>query len=96
MRSIRVDTDPGADDALAIMMAVNSPDLMVEGITTVGGNATLAETTNNALRVVEYLGGRQSALPAAAGADRPAHGLFTYAYHVHGSGALAFTCPSRP
>ena len=36
MRSVIIDTDPGADDALALMMALNSPDLLVEGITTVG------------------------------------------------------------
>mgnify|MGYP000595557895 CR=1 FL=1 len=41
-RKVIIDTDPGTDDALAIMMALNSPELDVRGITTVGGNARLA------------------------------------------------------
>ena len=94
MRTVIVDTDPGADDALALMMAMNSPDLRVEGITTVGGNATLSETTDNALRLVEYLDGQQSAMPVAVGAGRPLHGSFTHAYHVHGSGGLGVRLPA--
>ena len=93
MRTVVVDTDPGADDALALMMALNSSDLLVEGITTVGGNATLSETTDNALRLVEHLDGERSAIPVAVGADRPLHGSFTYAYHVHGSGGLGVRLP---
>ena len=93
MRSVIIDTDPGTDDALALMMALNSPDLLVEGITTVGGNATLAETTDNALRLVEHLDGRGSGLPIAVGADRPTRGSFTHAYHVHGSEGLGVFLP---
>ena len=94
MRTVIVDTDPGTDDALALMMAMNSPDLLVEGITTVGGNATLSETTDNALRMVEYLDGKQSAMPVSVGADRPLHGSFTHAYHVHGSEGLGVRLPT--
>ena len=94
MRTVIVDTDPGTDDALALMMAMNSPDLLVEGITTVGGNATLPETTDNALRLVEYLNGKQSAMPVAVGAGRPLHGSFTHAYHVHGSEGLGVRLPT--
>ena len=83
MRRVVVDTDPGTDDALALLMALNSPDLLIEGITTVGGNATLAETTNNALRLVDHVA-RWREVPIAVGADRPARGSFTHAYHVHG------------
>ena len=43
-------------------MAMNSPDLLVEGITTVGGNVTLPETADNALRLVERLDGRRSVI----------------------------------
>ena len=93
MRTVIVDTDPGADDALALMMALNSSDLLVEGITTVGGNATLSETTANALRLVEHLDGERSAIPVAVGADRPLRGSFTHAYHVHGSGGLGVRLP---
>ena len=70
MRRVIIDTDPGTDDTLALMMALNCPDLMVEGITTVGGNATLSETTENALRLMEYLDGPGSAMPVAVG-SRP-------------------------
>ena len=93
MRSVIVDTDPGTDDALALMMALNSPDLLVEGLTTVGGNATLSETTDNALRLVEHLDGKESTLPIAVGADRPMRGSFTHAYHVHGSEGLGIRLP---
>jgi purine nucleosidase len=93
MRSVIIDTDPGADDALALMMAINSPDLLVEGLTTVGGNATLSETTDNALRLIEHLDGKQSVLPIAVGADRPMRGSFTHAYHVHGSEGLGVRLP---
>ena len=94
MRRAIIDTDPGTDDALAIMMALNSPDLAVEGITTVGGNATLSETTENALRLMEYLEGPRSAMPIAVGADRPAKGLYSHAYHVHGSDGLGISLPA--
>ena len=57
MRRVVIDTDPGTDDALALLMALNCPDFLIEGITTVGGNATLAETTNNALRLVDHVAG---------------------------------------
>ena len=93
MRRIIIDTDPGTDDALAIMMALNSPDLVVEGITTVGGNATLSETTENALRLMEHLDGPDSAIPIAVGANRPAKGLYTHAYHIHGSDGLGIFLP---
>ena len=75
------------------MMALNSPDLAVEGLTTVGGNATLSETTENALRLMEYLEGKESVLPVAVGADRPAEGLYSHAYHVHGSDGLGISLP---
>ena len=84
MQRVLIDTDPGADDALAVLMALNCPDLLIEGITTVGGNATLAEATNNALRLVDHVADRRE-LPIVAGADRPARGSFSHAYHVHGA-----------
>lgn len=94
MGTVIIDTDPGTDDALALMMAMNSPDLLIEGITTVGGNATLADTTDNALRLVEHLDGKESAIPVAVGSERPLHGAFTHAYHVHGSGGLGVRLPA--
>ncbi|MCY4447385.1 MAG: nucleoside hydrolase [Chloroflexi bacterium] len=94
MRTVILDTDPGTDDALALMMALNSPDLRVEGVTTVGGNASLTDTTDNAIRLVEYLDEERGAIPVAVGADRPVHGSFTHAYHVHGAGGLGVRLPA--
>ena len=93
MRRVVIDTDPGADDALALLMALNCPDLLIEGITTVGGNATLAETTRNALRLVDHVAGGRD-VPIAVGADRPVRGSFSYAYHVHGTDGLGVDLPS--
>jgi inosine-uridine nucleoside N-ribohydrolase len=62
------DCDPGYDDVIALMLALASPELEVLGITTVDGNQPVAETTENALRVVELLA---RDIPVAAGANRP-------------------------
>ena len=66
---IILDCDPGHDDALAIALALARPELRVEAITTVAGNAPLDRTTRNALRVLALLG--RPDVPVAAGADRP-------------------------
>jgi pyrimidine-specific ribonucleoside hydrolase len=68
-RPVILDCDPGHDDALAIVLACASDGLEVLGITTVGGNAGLANTTRNALRILTLIG--RTDLPIAAGADRP-------------------------
>lgn len=83
MRKVIFDTDPGQDDAVAILAALGSPDeIEVLGIAAVAGNIPLHHTVNNALRLVE-LAGRPD-IPVYAGADRPfAHRLVT-AEHVHG------------
>jgi inosine-uridine nucleoside N-ribohydrolase len=64
-----IDTDPGVDDSMAILLAFNSPELQIEGLTTIFGNTGTAVTTQNALRLVE-LAGRPD-VPVAAGADKP-------------------------
>ncbi len=94
---VLIDADPGTDDALALMMAFNSPSLVVQGITTVGGNATLAHTTRNALRLVEYLGfsdDQSSGVPVAKGAARPLQGSFHYGYYFHGPAGLGLRLPA--
>jgi pyrimidine-specific ribonucleoside hydrolase len=68
-RPVILDCDPGHDDALAILLACAAPELDVLAITTVAGNASLASTTHNALRVLTLLG--RTDIPVAAGADRP-------------------------
>jgi inosine-uridine nucleoside N-ribohydrolase len=79
---ILLDCDPGHDDAIALLLALASPELDLLGVTTVAGNQTLEKTTANALRVLEVVG--RGDVPVAAGADRPlARELFIAAY-VHG------------
>jgi pyrimidine-specific ribonucleoside hydrolase len=68
-RPIILDCDPGHDDALAITLALARPELKLLGITTVGGNSPLANTTRNALRVLALLG--RNDVPVAPGAERP-------------------------
>lgn len=64
-----IDTDPGIDDALALMLAVASPELDLRAVTTVGGNTGLARTTDNALRLLHLLG--RDDVPLGAGAGVP-------------------------
>ena len=67
--SIILDCDPGHDDAIALLLALASPEVELLGVTTVCGNQTLDKTTANALRVLEFAG--RSDVPVHAGADRP-------------------------
>src|SRR5262245_59847750 len=68
-RPIIIDTDPGTDDAVAILLALASPELEVLGLTTVAGNVPLAQTTNNALKLLELAG--RPEIPVRAGCARP-------------------------
>ena len=68
-RALLIDTDPGIDDAVAIALALGSPEVNVIGISTVGGNSGLAATTNNALRLLEFFG--RTDIPVASGYDEP-------------------------
>ena len=91
MTKVLIDTDPGSDDFIALMMALGSPDLEVQGLTTVGGNATLAHTTRNTLRLLEYMG--RTEIPVARGVSRPLHGKYHYGYYYHGPGGLTVRLP---
>ena len=92
MTKVLIDTDPGTDDTLALMMALSSTDLDILGVTTVGGNATLAHTTRNALRLLDYLGA--SHLGVYKGSARPLKGGFETAYQVHGAAGLGVRLPA--
>ena len=83
---IILDCDPGHDDAIALLLALASPEVEVLGVTTVHGNQTLEKTTANALRVLDLAG--RSDVPVAAGADRPLTRELTVASHVHGDSGL--------
>jgi purine nucleosidase/pyrimidine-specific ribonucleoside hydrolase len=83
---ILIDCDPGHDDAIALLLALASPELEILGVTTVAGNQTLQKTTANALRVLEFAG--RPEITVAAGADRPlVRDPFVAAY-VHGETGL--------
>ena len=83
---IILDCDPGHDDAIALLLAVASPELDLKAVTTVSGNQTLDKTTNNALRVLELAG--RTDIPVYAGADAPFVRERDVAAHVHGESGL--------
>jgi inosine-uridine nucleoside N-ribohydrolase len=83
---IVLDCDPGHDDALALMLALASPEVELLGVTTVAGNQTLEKTTANALRVLEACGGAH--VPVAEGAGHPLVRQRNVAAHVHGESGL--------
>ncbi len=81
-----IDTDPGVDDALALLLAMRSPELKIEAITPVAGNVPLELTLPNALRMVEIAG--RSFIPVAAGAKGPLMRRLVTAAYVHGENGL--------
>ena len=81
-----LDCDPGHDDAIALLLALASPELELLGVTTVAGNQTLAKTTANALRILEFVGREE--VPVAAGAERPLVREPFVATYVHGESGL--------
>ena len=87
-----IDTDPGVDDAIAILMALASPSIEIIGLTTVGGNVPLARTTRNSLALLEYIG--RSDIPVARGSSRPVKGRFRYAKGVHSASGITRKLPN--
>ncbi|ANH02621.1 nucleoside hydrolase [Shinella sp. HZN7] len=85
-RKIIIDTDPGQDDAAAIMLALGSPELDILGITTVAGNVPLARTSSNARIILEFCS--RTDVKVYAGADRPIARPLVTAEHVHGKTGL--------
>lgn len=86
IRKIIIDTDPGQDDAIAILLALASPELEVVGITAVAGNVPLRLTEKNARKICE-LAGRPD-VRVFAGAERPLLRRSVTAEHVHGKTGL--------
>ena len=87
-RKIIIDTDPGQDDGVAILLALGSAELDVLGLVAVAGNVSLANTAANALSVLELAG--RSDIPVFAGCAGPMAGKLVTAEHVHGRTGL--TC----
>ncbi|WP_343503934.1 nucleoside hydrolase [Alloyangia pacifica] len=85
-RRIIIDTDPGQDDAVAILLALASPELEVLGITAVAGNVPLPLTSRNARMVCELAG--RTDIPVFAGCDVPLERKLVTAEHVHGKTGL--------
>ncbi|HEV7275263.1 MAG TPA: nucleoside hydrolase [Devosiaceae bacterium] len=86
-QKIIIDTDPGQDDAVAILTALASPaELDVLAIVTVAGNVRLAQNSPNALKIVELSG--RTEVPVYAGCERPLRRQLVTAEHVHGDTGL--------
>lgn len=84
---IIIDTDPGQDDAVAILLALASPqEFDVLGIVAVAGNVGLAQNARNALKIVELAGHPE--IPVYAGCERPIKRRLVTAEHVHGDTGL--------
>jgi inosine-uridine nucleoside N-ribohydrolase len=83
---IILDCDPGHDDAIALLLALGSPELELLGVTTTYGNQTLEKTTANTLRVLELAG--RTDVPVASGAAEPLERERVVAAHVHGESGL--------
>lgn len=97
-RAIVLDTDPGIDDAMAIAVALASPEIEVLALTTVFGNHELDVTTGNARRILDHLG--RDDVPVARGAAGPvagsAHPPATFVHGHDGLGDCGYPPPSRP
>ena len=86
-----IDTDPGVDDALALLMALSCPQLDVAGLTTTAGNVPIGPATRNALAILESVG--RADIPVAKGATRPILGRYAYAREVHSTEGLTHPMP---
>jgi len=86
-RKIIIDTDPGQDDAVAILLALASPeDFDILGIVAVAGNVSLAQNARNALKILELSG--HTNIPVYAGCEGPLTRTLVTAEHVHGETGL--------
>lgn len=107
-RPVVIDTDPGVDDALALMLALRSPEFRLQLITTVAGNVTVERATANARHVLALLDPPQWPI-VAQGATRPLHRPLYTSTYVHGAdglggltrlrradGRLRYPLPPRP
>jgi inosine-uridine nucleoside N-ribohydrolase len=83
---ILLDCDPGHDDAIALLLALGSDEVVLRGVTTVAGNQTLEKTTANALKILEFVD--RTDVPVHAGAARPIVREQWAAAYVHGESGL--------
>jgi len=85
-KRIIIDTDPGVDDALTFLLALASPEIQLEALTTTQGNVTLEKATRNALSVLEL--GRASHIPVASGSRYPLVQPLRASAYVHGESGI--------
>lgn len=85
-RRVIIDTDPGTDDAMAILLALNSPELKVEALTIVAGNVTAAMGLHNGLKIASLAG--RCDIPVAKGAQGPLHGKLIIEPFWNGPGGV--------
>ncbi len=86
-RRVIIDTDPGTDDALAILLALNSPEFKVEALTVVPGNVEARQGLENALKIVSLAG--RCDVVVAGGAQHPLNQKLITAQFWHGKNGLA-------
>jgi len=86
-RRVIIDTDPGVDDAMAILLALNSPELKVEALTVVAGNVETAQGLENALKIVSLA--NRCDVVVAGGAQHPLNQKLITAQFWHGKNGLA-------
>ena len=94
-KRVIIDTDPGIDDTAAIFMALGSPELQIEALTTVFGNSSIENCTLNALRILEAAG--RTDIPVYQGVGRPLNFEEpVLAPHIHGDDGVGNSNPPMP
>ncbi|MFZ9857447.1 MAG: nucleoside hydrolase [Roseiflexaceae bacterium] len=88
MRSVILDTDPGIDDALAILLAIASPEVMLRGVTVTGGNCAMRDGWQNARAVLAMA--QRSDIPVCAGVELPLLRPAFIAAETHGASGLGY------
>lgn len=91
---ILIDTDPGIDDSLAILLALASPELSLEGLSIVHGNCSVDQGLNNALAVLELAGATH--IPVARGCELPLVQPSLLAPETHGDSGIGYARPPKP
>ena len=85
-KKLIIDTDPGVDDIVALVLALGSPKLEVRLLTTVAGNVGVEKVTQNALDLLHFL---KKEVPVARGNALPLYGAITDAAEIHGAGGIS-------
>lgn len=93
-KHIIIDTDPGIDDSLAILLALASPEIILDGITTIHGNASTEQTTRNALAILELA--KASHVPVFKGCDLPLVKESLLSPETHGNTGLGYAQLPEP